>query len=198
MITLEERNRSKPLYFQIYLHIKREIHEGRLKAGERLYSKRKLAESLGVSVNTVETAYSQLLNAYVSYAAEDFTAAGETIAGVDRNLLDADAQAVYDGMMTEVQSAMLESALEEGKRLYGDEDYQAAIQKFQEVVSVEPAYGNGEAAYYLAFAYNYIEDYPNALKWFRTTIDNTNRRSWRNTAEDMAEDLEAKGYTAAQ
>lgn len=62
MITLEERNRSKPLYFQIYLHIKREIHEGRLKAGERLYSKRKLAESLGVSVNTVETAYSQLLS----------------------------------------------------------------------------------------------------------------------------------------
>ena len=35
---------------------------GRLKAGERLYSKRKLAESLGVSVNTVETAYSQLLS----------------------------------------------------------------------------------------------------------------------------------------
>ena len=62
MITLEEKNRSKPLYFQIYLHIKREIHEGRLKAGERLYSKRKLAESLGVSVNTVETAYSQLLS----------------------------------------------------------------------------------------------------------------------------------------
>lgn len=156
------------------------------------------AESATASAGEKTAAYSQLLNAYVSYAAEDFTAAGETIAGVDRNLLDADAQAVYDGMMTEVQSAMLESALKEGKRLYGDEDYQAAIQKFQEVVSVDPAYGNGEAAYYLAFAYNYIEDYPNALKWFRTTIDNTNRRSWRNTAEDMAEDLEAKGYTAAQ
>ena len=127
------------------------------------------------------TAYSQLLNAYVSYADEDYTAAGETIANVDRNLLDADAQAVYDGMMTQVQSAMLDAAMEEGLSLYGDENYEAAIEKFLEIVQTDPSYGNGEAAYYLAFAYNYIEDYPNALKWFRTTIDNTSRSSWRRT-----------------
>ena len=144
------------------------------------------------------TAYSQLLNAYVSYADEDYTAAGETIANVDRNLLDADAQAVYDGMMTQVQSAMLDAAMEEGLSLYGDENYEAAIEKFLEIVQTDPSYGNGEAAYYLAFAYNYIEDYPNALKWFRTTIDNTSRSSWRRTAEDMAQDLESRGYTAAE
>ena len=62
MIALEERDCGKPLYFQIYTQIKKEIHEGRLRAGEKLHSKRKLAESLGVSVNTVETAYSQLLS----------------------------------------------------------------------------------------------------------------------------------------
>lgn len=144
------------------------------------------------------TAYSQLLNAYVSYADEDYTAAGETIANVDRNLLDADAQAVYDGMMTQVQSAMLDAAMEEGLSLYGDENYEAAIEKFLEIVQTDPSYGNGEVAYYLAFAYNYIEDYPNALKWFRTTIDNTSRSSWRRTAEDMAQDLESRGYTAAE
>ena len=61
MITLDEKD-SRPLYFQIYSQIKTQIHEGRLKAGDRLSSKRKLSESLGVSVNTVETAYSQLLS----------------------------------------------------------------------------------------------------------------------------------------
>lgn len=156
------------------------------------------AQDATASANEKTTAYSQLLNAYVSYAEDDFTAAGETIANVDRNLLDADAQAVYDGMMTEVQSAMLDAAMEEGLSLYGDENYEAAIEKFLEIVQTDPSYENGEAAYYLAFAYNYIEDYPNALKWFRTTIDNTSRSSWRRTAEDMAEDLEAKGYTAAE
>ena len=62
MITLKERDPNKPLYFQIYLQIKEEIQEGRRKAGERLLSKRKMAESLNVSINTVETAYSQLLS----------------------------------------------------------------------------------------------------------------------------------------
>ncbi len=62
MIALEDKNSTKPLYFQIYSQIKKQIHEGRLKAGEKLYSKRKMAESLNVSINTVETAYSQLLS----------------------------------------------------------------------------------------------------------------------------------------
>lgn len=168
---------------------------------DQIDSMNQQVEDAQSSIDSAEkktSAYSQLLNAYVSYAADDFTAAGETIANVDRSLLDADAQGIYDGMMTEVQSAMLESALEEGKRLYGDEDYEGAIAKFLEIVQTDPSYGNGEAAYYLAFAYNYTEDYPNALKWFRVTIENTSRGSWRRTSEDMAEDLEAKGYTAAQ
>ena len=62
MITLNEKNAHLALYQQIYLQIKKEIQEGRLKAGEKLFSKRKLAESLNVSVNTVEGAYSQLLS----------------------------------------------------------------------------------------------------------------------------------------
>ncbi len=62
MITLKEKDIGKPLYFQIYLQIKEEIQEGRMKAGDRLLSKRKMAESLNVSINTVETAYSQLLS----------------------------------------------------------------------------------------------------------------------------------------
>lgn len=48
------------LYEQLYLHIKKEIIEGRIEYGSKLPSKRKLADFLKISQNTVETAYEQL------------------------------------------------------------------------------------------------------------------------------------------
>ena len=49
------------LYEQIYEHIKKEIRDGKLLAGERLPSTRSLAEYLQVARSTVEYAYGQLL-----------------------------------------------------------------------------------------------------------------------------------------
>lgn len=49
------------LYEQIYEHIKNEIREGKLLAGERLPSTRFLAEYLQVARSTVDYAYSQLV-----------------------------------------------------------------------------------------------------------------------------------------
>lgn len=49
------------LYEQLYDFIKTDILQGTLRTGEKLPSKRKLAEHLGVSVVTVETAYGQLM-----------------------------------------------------------------------------------------------------------------------------------------
>lgn len=53
---------GKCLYEQIYEHIKQEIKEGKLLAGERLPSTRSLAEYLQVARSTVEYAYDQLLS----------------------------------------------------------------------------------------------------------------------------------------
>lgn len=50
-----------PLYEQIYREIKKRILEQELKTGEKLPSTRGLAASLGVSRNTIDTAYYQLL-----------------------------------------------------------------------------------------------------------------------------------------
>ena len=52
---------KRHLYEQIYEHIKKEIKEGKLLAGERLPSTRFLADYLQVARSTVDTAYSQLL-----------------------------------------------------------------------------------------------------------------------------------------
>ncbi len=53
---------NKCLYEQIYEHIRQEIREGKLLAGERLPSTRSLAEYLQVARSTVEYAYEQLLS----------------------------------------------------------------------------------------------------------------------------------------
>lgn len=54
-------NSSVPLYIQIYEFIKSEIQKGNLKANIKLTSKRKLSAYLGISQNTVEAAYAQLV-----------------------------------------------------------------------------------------------------------------------------------------
>ena len=61
MITYELENRGKKaLYEVLYEKIRSDIIDGRLKAGEKLPSKRAFAAQCGVSVITVENAYAQL------------------------------------------------------------------------------------------------------------------------------------------
>lgn len=56
-----ERGGGVPMYEQLYRYIREEIVSGRIKCGERLMSKKAAARHLGVSVITVETAYSMLM-----------------------------------------------------------------------------------------------------------------------------------------
>ncbi|MDH3000017.1 GntR family transcriptional regulator [Chelonobacter oris] len=56
-----DKQRREPLYVQLYRQIKQDITNGRLVYGEQLPSKRKIADYLTLSLNTVETAYGQLL-----------------------------------------------------------------------------------------------------------------------------------------
>ena len=58
--TLEKREKES-LYEQLYRHIRGDILSGRLRCGERLPSKRTLAQHLEVSIITVKNAYEQLL-----------------------------------------------------------------------------------------------------------------------------------------
>ncbi|WP_172251071.1 PLP-dependent aminotransferase family protein [Saccharibacillus deserti] len=53
--------RDEPLYAQLYTYVREEIREQRLVPGRRLPSQRSLARHLGVSRNTVDAAYQQLL-----------------------------------------------------------------------------------------------------------------------------------------
>lgn len=55
-------NKKEPLYEQIYTYIREEIRRGNLEFGSKLPSCRSLAVHLGVSRNTVDMAYAQLLS----------------------------------------------------------------------------------------------------------------------------------------
>ena len=54
------RRPGVPYYLQLYRHIAEEIRSGGLASGEKLPSKRALAQHLSVSINTVDTAYQML------------------------------------------------------------------------------------------------------------------------------------------
>ena len=56
-----ERKQGVPLYEELYKALKADILKGRLRAGERLPSKRAMAEDNDISVTTVLNAYQQLL-----------------------------------------------------------------------------------------------------------------------------------------
>ncbi|MBR6397089.1 MAG: PLP-dependent aminotransferase family protein [Lachnospiraceae bacterium] len=62
MLTINLDKGGKPLYEQIYSHIKNEINTGNLSAGAKLPSTRALASHLSVSRNTVQMSYDQLLS----------------------------------------------------------------------------------------------------------------------------------------
>jgi GntR family transcriptional regulator/MocR family aminotransferase len=50
-----------PIYQQLYTFLKEEIQSGSIAFGEKLPSKRKLASYLGISQNTIQSAYDQLI-----------------------------------------------------------------------------------------------------------------------------------------
>ena len=62
MLHLSLSDQGEPLYIQIYQQIKQQIRSGTLPDNYRLPSKRQLASQMGISVNTVSAAYSQLVS----------------------------------------------------------------------------------------------------------------------------------------
>ncbi len=68
MLTYDLKSKNK--YYSLYCFIRDDILSGRLKSGDKLPSKRALAENLCISVITVQTAYEQLLAEGYIYSEE--------------------------------------------------------------------------------------------------------------------------------
>ncbi len=61
---------TTPKYIAIYEQLKEKIITKQLRANEKLPSKRKLAEQLNISIQTVQNAYEQLLSEGYIYSVE--------------------------------------------------------------------------------------------------------------------------------
>ena len=71
LIPVIDENRNEPYYQQIYNYIKNEIMNGQLQAGDKLPSLRSLAKTTGLSITTIDQAYSQLtVEGYVESKAQ--------------------------------------------------------------------------------------------------------------------------------
>lgn len=90
MLTYNLNNRKdKPIYEYIYERIKEDIRNNIIGAGERLPSKRALAEHLGVSVLTIASSYQMLIDEGYVYSRERsgyFVCAPEEMASVSLGL----------------------------------------------------------------------------------------------------------------
>ena len=180
------------------------VHDISFLSSERVFEEDEIA-GLKQTVEDAQTAtssagqknqsYEELLNAYVAYASDDHVKAGETLANVNRDLLSENAQQIYDNMLTDVQSAMMEADMNEAMNLYEQKDYSGAITKLESIVKSDEGYQEGKAAYYLAFAYNYQNDESNALKWFQIAREKTNSSSIRSTCKEMIDDMQSRGIT---
>ncbi|MBO4853990.1 MAG: PLP-dependent aminotransferase family protein [Oscillospiraceae bacterium] len=91
MLTYTLEKDAGVLYEQLYRHVKEDILQGTLKKGEKLPSKRMLAQHLQISVVTVENAYEQLMAEGYIYAREK---RGYFVAAVERHLPSPSAPAV--------------------------------------------------------------------------------------------------------
>ncbi len=60
MLISIDKNDARPLYLQIVIQLKEQIRQGRLKSGDELPSVRELANSLGINMHTVRSAYLKL------------------------------------------------------------------------------------------------------------------------------------------
>lgn len=57
MLLTIDKNDARPLYLQIVIQIKEQVRQGTLKPGDELPSVRELAESLGINMHTIRSAY---------------------------------------------------------------------------------------------------------------------------------------------
>jgi len=156
------------------------------------------AESATDAAEEQVAIYQQLLDVYAVYAQDDYSTAAEMLAEIDTEQLDEDGQQLYDDMYSAMQSSVLDDTWQEGLVLYMDKDYEGAVEKFLTVAEADPSYEDGEVDFYLAFVYNYLEDYENALKWFQITLENTTDSEMTSTSTSMSENLIARGYSAAE
>lgn len=115
--------------------------------------------------------YERLLNAYVSYTADDVIAAGQALDKVNTSYLSKKSKSIYKDLNDEVRAQYLDKLYQEGYGYYQRGKYEDAITDLQKIVDEEEDFQDGSAAYYLAQSYRKNGDLDSAKPYYQYVID---------------------------
>ncbi len=125
-----------------------------------------------VKVESQISSYDKLLSAYVSYAAQDFTAAGEALDKVKTKYLSKSAKSIYKELSDVVMEKYFTQLYREGYSAYQKGRYAEAIEAFKQITDEKEDFHDGYAAYYLAQSYRRSNDLQSAKPYYQFVIDN--------------------------
>lgn len=119
----------------------------------------------------VTDTYSKLIQGYHAYVQEDIEGAGNAMEEVNRDLLSAEAQTIYDEVNQKVNEQYLASVYQNGEKAYNSQNFEEAVTELEKVVQIEEDYDDGNAIYYLAQSYRRLENMENAKKYYERMIE---------------------------
>ena len=128
--------------------------------------------------------YEKLMEAKEFFDANNLDKAGETLNSVNRDLLSAHGQAMYDVIHAAVYAKILEETYNTAEQAYWKEDYNAAKESFGQVVFIDQTYHNGDALFYLAESQWNTWDFDNAKETYQKVIDQYPNTSHARTAQE--------------
>ncbi|MCD8301071.1 MAG: hypothetical protein LUC41_07905 [Clostridiales bacterium] len=155
------------------------------------------ATSASESAGEVSEAYQDLLKAFAYYENDEYEEAEAIFDDVDRALLNVEDREIYDSLKETLEDDALERAFNTAMDSYDSREYQDAIDLLLPIVEEYPEYNEGQAAYYLGFAYNYLNEYSEAVEWLTTAMDSLTDNKLISAADKLIDSLADEGYSTA-
>ncbi len=116
--------------------------------------------------------YEQLLNAYIAFDAGDITTAGTALGSVDASYLSDSVKPAYQTLSDQVNEQYMSEQYQEGYSMYASGDYDGAVERLKAVTDKNMDYQDGNAAYYLAQAYQRSGNAEAAKPYYQYILDN--------------------------
>lgn len=137
------------------------------------------------------TSYEQLLIAYQAFEANDITAAGDALAGVNAEHLSDNAKAIYESINTTVNEQYIASVYSDGYAAYESQNYEDAVTNLEKVIAIDETYQDGNALYYLAQAYRKLENNDKAAEYYRKVVEQYPNTSRATNSQRYLDEIEA-------
>jgi TolA-binding protein len=139
---------------------------------EELQNRLAVYEGQADTIPEQTASYEALLSAYVAFTANDAFTTGDNLEKVDKAQLSASAKEIYSTLWDEVRDVYYEKVYQKGYDSYASGHYQDAVEMLLRVVEYDKSYKTGNAAYYLAQAYNRGGDMEAAIPYYQYILDN--------------------------